>query len=72
MRYSCALQPCDDWAQGIALVLRVGWRSAWVAYDMQLMRLQYSLDRVEEQARIFGRPEVQVYRMQPVHVFALV
>jgi len=53
-------------------VFRVCWCGIGVAHNLHLMWLQHPADGVEEQARVFWRPEVQVHRVQPVHVFALV
>lgn len=72
MRYRGILQPCNDGAHGIVLVLRVRRRgTAGVACDLQLMRLQHSPHRVEKETRILWRPKIHVHRMQSVHVFAL-
>ena len=43
-----------------------------IAQDVELVWLQHPLQRVEEETRIFWRPQVDIHGMQPVHVFALV
>jgi hypothetical protein len=72
MRYRCALQPRNDWAQRIVLVFRKNRRGIGIANDLELMWLHYSPQRVLEQTRIFRRPKVYVHCVQPVHVLALV
>lgn len=53
-------------------MFRVCWRGIGVAHNLHLVWLQHPANGVEEEARVFRRPEVQVHRVQPVHVFALV
>jgi hypothetical protein len=53
-------------------VFRVRRCGIGVAYDLHLVRLQHSPNRVEEEACIFWCPKVQVYCVESVHVFALV
>jgi hypothetical protein len=72
LRYGCALQPCNDWAQRIILVLRMYQSRIGVAHNLKLVRLQHSSQRVLKQAGVFRRPEVDVQCVQSVHVFALV
>jgi hypothetical protein len=72
LRYSGALQPCNDWAQGIVLVLRMRGRGIWIGHDLELVWLHDSAQRVVEESGILGGPEVYVEGVQPVHVLGLV
>jgi len=53
-------------------VLRVDRSGLRVTDDLKLMWLHHSSERILEQIGVLWRPEVNVHRMQPVHIFALV
>jgi hypothetical protein len=72
VRYGSVLQPRNDGTQCVVLVLGMRRRCLGVPQDVQLVWLQYSLQRVQEETRIFWCPQVDIDGMQPVHVFALV
>jgi hypothetical protein len=47
-------------------------RGIWIGYDLELVWLQDSAQRVVEESGILGGPEVHVEGVQPVHVLGLV
>lgn len=72
MRNGGSLQLGDHRIHGVVSVFRVRRRSLGVRRDLQLVWLEHSPQTVQEHGRIILGPKVQVHRMQPVHVLAIV
>jgi hypothetical protein len=47
-------------------------RGSWVGYDLELVWLHDSAQRIVEQSGILGSPKVYVEGVKSVHVFGLV
>jgi hypothetical protein len=70
MRYGCFFQVGNYGVQRVIFMFRVDWR-LWVAHYLELVRLHYSPQRVNEHGGVVLRPEIYVHSVQAIHVLSI-
>jgi hypothetical protein len=70
MRYGCFLQVGNDGIQHVRLMFSVD-RRLPVAYYLELVRLRYSPQGIDEHGSVVLRPEIYVQGVQGVHVLSI-